>query len=75
MHFEAIIELVWRCAFVPEIKLLRDAFGGRNWAWLVIDLETLIMHTWRPSSTKLGDALKYNDRVKLDEVDCRWAGC
>jgi hypothetical protein len=30
MHFEAVIELVWRCTWRPKSSELRDALGGRD---------------------------------------------
>jgi len=30
MHFEAVIERVWRCTSRPRSSELRDALGGRD---------------------------------------------
>jgi len=40
MHFEAVIERVWRCHWRPRLSELRDALGGR-------DRASLGMHLWR----------------------------
>jgi len=69
MHWEAVIERVWRCTWRPRWCELRDALGGR-------DRESLEMHweaemkwtqrcTWRPWSIEFGDALGGCDRASL----------
>jgi len=46
MHFEAMIERVWRCTWRPRSSELRDALGGRDRASLEMQLETVIERDW-----------------------------
>jgi len=39
MHFEAVIERVWRCTWRSRLSALRDALGGRDRASLEMHLE------------------------------------
>jgi len=42
MHFEAMIERVWRCNWRPRLSGLRDALGGRDQASLETHWEAVI---------------------------------
>ena len=42
MHWEAVIERVWRCTWRPRLSELTDALGGRDRASLEKQLETEI---------------------------------
>ena len=42
MHFEAVIERVWRCNWGPRLSELRDTLRGRDQASLEMHLETKI---------------------------------
>jgi len=42
MHFEAVIEGVWRCNWRPRLSELRDALGGRDRVSLEMHLEAEI---------------------------------
>jgi len=42
MHFEAVIERVWRCNWRPRLSELGDALGGRDRASLQMHLEAEI---------------------------------
>jgi len=42
MHFEAVIERVWRCNWRPRLSELRDALGGRDRLSLEMHLEAEI---------------------------------
>jgi len=42
MHFEAVIERVWRCNWRPRLSELRDTLGGRDRASLEMHLEAEI---------------------------------
>jgi len=42
MHFEAVIEHVWRCNWRPGLSELRDTLGGRDRASLERHLEAEI---------------------------------
>jgi len=39
MHWEAVIDRVWRCTWRPRLSELRDALGGRDRASLEMHLE------------------------------------
>ena len=39
MHFEAVIEPVWRCNWRPRLSELRDTFRGRDRVSLEMHLE------------------------------------
>jgi len=39
MHFEAVIERVWRCNWRPRLSELRDTLGGSDRASLEMHLE------------------------------------
>ena len=70
MHFEAVIERVWRCTSSQRSSELRDALAGPDRASLEMYLEAVIERvrrcTWRPSSCELGDALGGRYRVNLE---------
>jgi len=79
MHWEAVIERVWRCTWRPRSSELRDALWGRDRASLEMQLETEIEWTlgciWRPWSSELGDALGNRDRASLEmqfETEIEW---
>jgi len=61
MHFEAMIELVWRCTWRPGSSELTDALGGRDRSSLETHWEAVIdrvwRYTWRPGSSELRDEL------------------
>jgi len=42
MHFEAVIERVWRCNWRPRLSELRDTLRGRDRASLEMHLEAEI---------------------------------
>jgi len=42
MHFEAVIEQVWRCNWGPRLGELRDALGGHDQSSLDMHLEAEI---------------------------------
>jgi len=42
MHWEAVIERVWRCTWRPRLSELTDALGGRDRASLDMHLEAEI---------------------------------
>jgi len=42
MHFDAVIERVWRCNWRPRLSELRDTLGGRDQASLEMHLEAEI---------------------------------
>ena len=42
MHFEAVIERVWRCNWRPRLSELREALEGRDRASLDMQLEAEI---------------------------------
>jgi len=81
MHWEAVIEWVWRCTWRPRWRELRDARGGRDWASLEMHLEAEIewtqkMHleadrvfrcTLRLWPSKFGDGLAGDDGARLEE--------
>jgi len=43
MHFEAVIERVWRCTLRPSSSEFGDAIGGRDRA----NWEAVIERVWR----------------------------
>jgi hypothetical protein len=47
MHFEAVIERVWRCNWSPRLSELRDALRGRDRASLEMHLEAEMEGTQR----------------------------
>ena len=47
MHWEAMIERVWRCTWRPRLSELRDALGGRDRASLDMHMEAGIECTQR----------------------------
>jgi len=61
MHWEAVIERVWRCTWRPRSSALRGALCSREWASLEMQLETEIEWTqrctWKLWSSEFGDAL------------------
>jgi len=62
MHWEAVIERVWRCTWRPRLSELRDALGGRDRASLEMHFEAVIERgwrcNWRPRLSELRDALR-----------------
>jgi len=42
MHWEAVIERVWRCIWRPRLSELTDELGGRDRASLDMNLEAEI---------------------------------
>ena len=42
IHFEAVIERVWRCNWRPRLSELTDTLGGRDRASLEMHLESEI---------------------------------
>jgi hypothetical protein len=42
IHFEAMIERVWRCNWRPRLSQLRDALGGRDRVSLEMHWEAVI---------------------------------
>jgi len=70
MHFEALIERVWRCNWRPRLSELRDALGGRHWASLEMQLEAEVEWTqrctFRPWSSEFGDAIGDSDGVNSE---------
>jgi hypothetical protein len=59
MYLEAVIELVWRCAWRLRLSELRDALGGWDRARLEMQLDT---KRW----SKLRDVLGSRDRASLE---------
>ena len=65
MHWEAVIERVWRCTKSPRSSELKDALGDSNEMSLEaidhVNLEPVIKQVWgctsRPRSSELRDAL------------------
>jgi hypothetical protein len=47
MHFEAVVERVWRCNWKPRLSELRDTLRGRDRASLEMHLEAMIERDWR----------------------------
>jgi len=47
MHFQAVIDRVWRCNSRPRLSELRDALGACDRASLEMQLETEIERTQR----------------------------
>jgi len=47
MHWEAVIERVWRCTWRPRWSELRDALGGRDRASLEMHWEAVPERVWR----------------------------
>jgi len=70
MHWEAVIELGWRCIWRRRLSELRDALGGHDWASLEIHLEAVIEWIWgctlRPWSSEVGDAIGDRDLVNSE---------
>jgi len=70
MHWEAVIERVWRCTWRPRWNELSDALGGRDRASQEMQWEAQMEWTqrctWRPWSSRLGDALGGRDRVNSE---------
>jgi len=70
MHWEAMLEAVWRCSWRPRSSELRDALCGHDQASLEMQLETENMWTQicikRPWSREYGDVLGGHDRVSLE---------
>jgi len=66
IHFEAIMEQVWRCTSRPWLCKL----GIRNHVSLEMHLHVIIerswRYTWRPWSTELRDALRDHDQASLE---------
>jgi len=65
----------WACLWCPwrgRSSELSDAFGGRDWASLEIQLETEIEWTQRctcrPGSSEFGDALGGHDQTNLQAI-------
>jgi len=46
MHFEAVIERVWRCNWRPRLSELRDTLRGRDRASLEMHLQAMIERDW-----------------------------
>jgi len=46
MHWEAVIEQVWRCNWRPRLSELRDALGSRDLASLEMHWEAVIELVW-----------------------------
>jgi len=71
MHWEAVIEWVWRCTGRPRWSELRDALGGRDRFSLEMHWEAKMewtqICTWRPWSSKFGDALGGRDGVNSEK--------
>ena len=57
MHFQAVIERVWRCNWRPRMSELRDALGGRDRASLEMHFEAMIERVcrcnWGPRLSEL----------------------
>jgi len=70
MHFEAVIERVWRCNWRPGSSELRAALGGRDLSSLEMHLKVVIDRVWRctgrPRSRELRDALGGCNRSSLE---------
>jgi len=70
MHWEAVIERVWRCTWRPRWSELRDALGGRDRSSLEMHWEAEIEWTqrctWRPWSSEFGDAQGGRDGVNSE---------
>jgi len=47
MHWEAVIERVWRCTWRPRSSELRAALGGRDQGSLEMQLQAMIERDWR----------------------------
>ena len=60
IHWEAVVERVWRCTWRPRLSELRAALGGRDRSSLEMHWEAIIERvlrcTWRPCSSEFGDA-------------------
>jgi len=81
MHWEAMIEWVWKCTWRSRWSELRDTLGNRDQSSLEMHCKAVIKQvwrfTWRPRSSKLtrctcrpwsigfGDALGGHDRACL----------
>jgi len=85
MHWEAVIEQVWRYTWRPRWSELRDAPGGRHGVNSELNLEAVIDRlwgcTWRPWSIQFGDANRdwdwVNSEMHLEAViervwTCTW---
>jgi len=66
MHFEALIERVWRCTLRPWSGEWGDAIGGRDHANLEAINEQAWRCTLRPWSSEFGDELWGHDRASLE---------
>jgi len=47
MHWEAVIDRVWRCNWRPRLSELRDELGGRDRASMEMHWEAVIERVWR----------------------------
>jgi hypothetical protein len=71
MHFEAVIEQVWRCNWRLRLSELRDGLGGGDRASLEMHWEAVIERIWRCTGrlrlSELRDALGGRDRASWEE--------
>jgi len=47
MHWEAVIDQVWRCTGRPQLIKFGDALGGRDRANLEMDWDAVIQRVWK----------------------------
>jgi len=77
MHFEAVIERVWRCIWRPRLSDLRDALGGSDGASLEMRWEAVFDRVWRctlgPWSSEIGDAIWDCDWVNSEMHSELWS--
>jgi len=66
IHSNAMIERVWRFTCRAGLNKHRDAHWDRDEASLQMHVETRIIRTWRPSSSKCWDALWGFDQFRMD---------
>jgi hypothetical protein len=79
IHFEVVIERVWRCTVRPWSIEFGDALADLDWLNSEMHLEAGIERvwrcTWRPGSTALRDTLGGRDWVSLEiqlETEIEW---
>jgi hypothetical protein len=70
IHWEAVIERVWRCTWRPGWSELRAALGGRDRSSLEMHVEPKIERVgrcaWSRRSSELRDAHSGCDRASLE---------
>jgi len=70
MHFEAVIEQVWRCNWGPRLSELWNALGGCDQASVEMHWETVIERVstcnWRPRLSELRHALGGRNRASWE---------